>query len=399
MRTLIVSDLHLGSASGVDLLRRPEVRATLLEQTRDADRVVLAGDVLELRHGPRREALAAARPFFEELGRALAGREVVVVAGNHDHALVEPWLERRSELPKQAPLGAEQLIEVTPGVPTPSAMTAQLAEWAAPAHLSAAYPGLWVRPDVYVTHGHYLDCHLTIPTLERLGIGAMSRMLRRPADALAGPEEYEAIMTPVFAWIDAVARQSPTGETLNGGTTVRAWRALGGGGAAPAGQGDDLEPTHPRNGYHRMAGLGRTLRRHVLAGSFQLGVAALNRAGLGPLGTDLSSGELRRAGLRAMGEVAERLDLRNAHVVFGHTHRAGPLLGDRAAEWSTPGSARLVNAGCWTYDSYFLTPTAGESPYWPGGCVTVEDEGPPVLRRLLEARTHAELAPARATTQ
>ena len=119
---------------------------------------------------------------------------------------------------------------MTPGVPTPSAMVAQLAEWAAPARLSAAYPGLWVRPDVYVTHGHYLDCHLTIPTLERLGIGAMSRMLRRPADSLAGPEDYEAIMTPVFAWIDAVARQAPTGETLNGGTTVRAWRALGGGG-------------------------------------------------------------------------------------------------------------------------------------------------------------------------
>jgi predicted phosphodiesterase len=369
LRTLIVSDLHLGSAGGVDLLRRPELRATLLEHARDADRVVLAGDVLELRHGPRREALAAARPFFEELGRALAGREVVVIAGNHDHALVEPWLERRSELPKQTPLDAEQRVEVTPGVPTPSAMVAQLAEWAAPARLSAAYPGLWVRPDVYVTHGHYLDCHLTIPTLERLGIGAMSRMLHRPADAFSGPEDYEAVMTPVFAWIDAVARQAPTGETLNGGTTVRAWHALGG-----------------RNG--------RGLRTRALAGSFQLAVAGLNRAGLGPLNTDLSTGELRRAGLRAMGEVAARLGLRNAHVIFGHTHRAGPLPGDYPSEWVAPGGARLVNAGCWTYDAYFLTSTAGESPYWPGGCVVVEDEGPPVLRRLLEARTHAELAPA-----
>ncbi len=46
---------------------------------------------------------------------------------------------------------------------------------------SAAYPGLWVREDVYATHGHYLDCHLTIPTLERLGIGAMGRVMRRPA--------------------------------------------------------------------------------------------------------------------------------------------------------------------------------------------------------------------------
>ena len=375
MRTLIVSDLHLGSASGVDLLRRPEPRAALLEELRDADRVVLLGDVLELRHGPRREALAAARPFFEELGRVIGAppaREVVVVAGNHDHALIEPWLERRSELPAQAPLGAEQRIEVTSASPTPSAMVAQLAEWAAPARLSAAYPGLWVRPDVYATHGHYLDCHLTIPTLERLGIGAMSRMLRRPADTFAGPEDYEAVMAPVFAWIDAVARQAPTGETLNGGTTVRAWRALG-----------DGSRSHSR----------RTLRTRALAGAFPLGVAALNRAGLGPFNADLSIGELRRAGLRAMGEVAVRLDLRDAHVIFGHTHRAGPLPGDDVAEWSTPGAARLVNPGCWTYDSYFLTSTPGESPYWPGGCVLVEDEGPPVLRRLLETRTHAELAP------
>ncbi len=422
MRTLIVSDLHLGSASGVDLLRRPEPRAALLEELRDADRVVLLGDVLELRHGPRREALAVARPFFEELGRALAGREVVVVAGNHDHALIEPWLERRSELPAQAPLGAEQRIEVTPASPTPSAMVAQLAEWAAPARLSAAYPGLWVRPDVYATHGHYLDCHLTIPTLERLGIGAMSRMLRRPADSFAGPEDYEAVMAPVFAWIDAVARQAPTGETLNGGTTVRAWRALGGGSGAARGRADNREPTSPdgrgptspggREPTHswngpadreptrprrRVGQLGRALRTRTLAGGFTLGVAALNRAGLGPLGADLSSGELRRAGLRAMGEVAARLDLSPAHpgfVVFGHTHRAGPLPGDRAGEWSTPGGARLVNSGCWTYDSYFLTSRPGESPYWPGGCVLVEDEGPPVLRRLLETRTHAELAPA-----
>jgi Calcineurin-like phosphoesterase len=375
VRTLIVSDLHLGSASGVDVLRRPEPRALLVEQLHDVDRVVLLGDVLELRHGPRREALAAARPFFEELGRALGAppaREVVVVAGNHDHALVEPWLERRSELPAPPPLGVEQRLEA----PAASAMAAQFAEWAAPARLTVAYPGLWVRPDVYATHGHYLDCHLTIPTMERLGIGAMGRMLRRPAHSLAEPEDYEAVMGPVFTWIDAVARQAPTGETLNGGTTVRAWHALG-------------------NGSHSR----RTLRTRALAGAFPLAVAALNRAGLGPLNANLSTGELRRAGLCAMGEVAERLDLippHPAHVVFGHTHRAGPLPRDTASEWTTPGGTRLVNTGCWTYDSYFLTPTPGESPYWPGGCVVVEDEGPPILRRLLESLGHAELAPTQA---
>ena len=53
----------------------------------------------------------------------------------------------------------------------------------APARVRVAYPGLWVREDVYAMHGHYLDCHLTVPTLERLSVGAMSRLLGAPAAA------------------------------------------------------------------------------------------------------------------------------------------------------------------------------------------------------------------------
>jgi predicted phosphodiesterase len=161
MRTLIVSDLHLGSVSGADLLRRPELRAALLEAVADVDRVVLLGDVLELRHGPLRDAMAAARPVFEDLGRALAGRELIITAGNHDHALVEPWLARRGDDAEPAPLGLEQLLQ--PG--DASAALERIAGWASPARVLVAYPGLWVRPDVYASHGHYLDCHLTVPTL------------------------------------------------------------------------------------------------------------------------------------------------------------------------------------------------------------------------------------------
>jgi hypothetical protein len=432
-RTLIVSDLHLGSATHVDVLRRAELRAPLLEALRDVERLVLLGDVLELRHGPRREALAAARPFFEDLGRVMGtpparsppartppartppAREVVVAAGNHDHALVEPWLERRDELPVtvSAGLGVEQRFAAQDASP----MVAQLAEWAAPARVSVAYPGLWVRPDVYATHGHYLDCHLTIPTLERLGIGAMGRVLRRPARAFAGADDYEAVTVPVFAWIDAVARQAPTGDALNGGMTVRAWRAFGGGrdhssqpndrawssrdgrrvpsGAGVDGRGIDSRGSWVGGRRQGMGTVARALRTRALAGAFPLGVAALNRAGLGPFNADLSSGELRRAGLHAMGEVAQRLGLSDAYVVFGHTHRAGPLPGDREQEWCSPGGARLVNTGCWTYDPHFLTSTPGESPYWPGGCVLVGEDGPPQVRRLLEGRQHVDLAPAR----
>ena len=404
MRTLVISDLHLGAASGVDVLRRAEPRAALIDALGDIDRLVLLGDVLELRHGPRCDALAAARPFFEELGRSFAGREIVVLAGNHDHALVESWLRRRDESPAPQPLTLEQRFSAKEA----SSMLATLAEWAAPARVSAAYPGLWLRPDVYATHGHYLDCHLTIPTMERLGIGMTARALRRPTDAFATVGDYEAVTGPVFAWIDAVARQAPTGETLNGQSTVRVWRALAGstrtgaGGSKPARADAEGGGVGVRDGLAALAALAPEMRRRLLTGAFPVAIAALNRFGLGSFNADISTPELRRAGLRAMGEVAARLGLGDAHVIFGHTHRAGPLPRDIEAEWRTqrahggPAGARLINSGCWTYDAYFVTDTPGESPYWPGGSVLVDDEGPPtppVLRRLLDDRTTEELKP------
>jgi hypothetical protein len=260
-----------------------------------------------------------------------------------------------------------------------SPMLAKLAEWAAPAQMSVAYPGLWVRPDVYATHGHYLDCHLTVPTIERLSVAAMSRVLGLPAASFSRVEDYEAVGAPVFAWRDTVAREARMGHALKV-DTIRAWRALSGDGG----------------GSSRL----RKLRGLALAGAFPLAVAALNRAGLGPLRTDISTEELRRAGLRAMGEVAERLGLGSAYVIFGHTHRAGPLPGDSESEWLGRGGARLMNCGCWTYDLVFLGQSSGQTPYWPGTCVLVEDDPSiaPMLKRLLLDRSHAELAPADTST-
>jgi hypothetical protein len=380
-RTLLVSDLHLGGSSSAAVLEhRPAVRQVLLQALRDIDRLILLGDVLELRHGPRREALARARAFFEELGEAFSGREVVVLAGNHDHALVETWLRGRDESEQAKPLGLEQRFEASEA----SSMLAMIARWAHPARLSGAYPGLWLRPDVYATHGHQLDCHLSIPTMECLGIGMTARVLRRPASTLSAPADYEGLLAPVYAWIDAVAHQAPTSSALNGQSTVKMWRALGG---DRSGANDLLRSAGP-------AELGRALRRRAIAVGFPLAVGALNRAGLGSFDADITPHGLRRAGLRAMGQVASRLGLGPAHVIFGHTHRAGPLPGDEVGEWLVPGGARLMNVGCWTYDSYFLTRATSENPYWPGGAVLVEDSGPPVLMRLLGDLDHAALAPA-----
>jgi predicted phosphodiesterase len=384
MRTLIVSDLHLGANSRIDVLRHPELRAALLERLAGVDRLVLLGDVLELRHGPMWEAMAAARPFFEDLGRVLGDRELVLTAGNHDHALVEPWLSARGAEEDPGPLGLEQLLEASEASPA----LARIAQWAAPARTRVAYPGLWVRPDVYAMHGHYLDCHLTVPTLERLSVGVMSRLLRRPADRFDAVDDYEAMGAPVFAWRDAVARDAHTGAALNGMATVTAWRALGGGG-------DDADAAGvPARRRAASAKLVRGLRRRAIVTGFPLAVAALNRAGIGPVRADISGEELRRAGLAAMGEVAARLGLGDAHVVFGHTHRAGPFEADEEHEWRGRGGARLVNCGSWAYADIFLGSSGPSNPYWPGTAVVVDGDGPPRLERLLANRTRAELAPA-----
>lgn len=336
--------------------------------------------MIEFRHGPRRVALERARPFFEELGRLLAGREIVILAGNHDHALVESWLQVRSLQEPPQPLGPEHAIDAACASP----MTRRLSEWAAPARLSAGYPGMWIRDDVYATHGHFLDCHMTVPTMERLGIATVGRILRRPGHALRGAADYESLVAPVYSWIDAIAQEA----SMDGSSTVRAWRALGG-------------PGSERNRPGGLAGLATSARTQILKGGFPLIVAALNRAGLGTFGADISPDELRRSGLRAMAEVADRLGLDHErdpgalHVIFGHTHRAGPFPGEDPDEWRSQRGIRLLNSGCWTYDDYFLSSTPSDSPYWPGRAVLVEEGSqPPQLLSLLADLGPAELRPA-----
>jgi hypothetical protein len=299
---------------------------------------------------------------------------------------------RRAECEEPGELSVEQVVEPAQASP----LLARLAEWAAPADVRAAYPGVWLREDTYAIHGHYLDCHLTVPTLERLSVAAMCRLLGRVPSTFARASDYEAVTAPVYAWRDAVARDFSAGPALNGTVTLRAWRALGGAGGERRGS---APGPASRDGGAPAARLARRLRTRALVAAFPLAVAALNRAGLGPLRAEISGSELRRAGLRAMSEVAARLGLGDAHVIFGHTHRCGPRGGDEIAEWRGASGARLVNSGCWHYDSLFLTATPGESPYWPGTCVVVEDTGPPQLRHLLDDRTHEELRAARRATR
>jgi len=359
LKTLVLSDLHLASRTDADVLRHEKAREPLYAALAGVDRLVLLGDVLELRHGPVAAALESARPLFEGIGRALpAHAEVVLVAGNHDHALVAPWLERRA-LDREPPLGLEER-----GGADASQATATIAGFLDGDRLDVAYPGVWLRDDVYATHGHYLDRHFTVPTFERLAAGVMGRVTGALPPGRTTPEDYEAALAPIYAWLHVVARYTRTefGAQRQRGTQ-NAWKML--------------RAKGPRPVKHR-----------VLAGAFPLAVWAVNRAGLGPVGADLSPRELRRAGVAAMGETALRLGVEAGWVLFGHTHRAGPFAErDAPEEWRAgPGGPRLVNTGCWVYEGVFLGTAGPKSPYWPGTVVELDDEPgtPPRLRNLLE---------------
>src|SRR3954447_3665636 len=205
MRTAIVSDLHLGGAVGDDVLRDPAIAALLVAELAEADRVVLLGDVVELRDLALGIALEAARPLFAALGAALAGREVIVVPGNHDHRFAEPLLDQLSLA--GAPLELEHRYEPSPGP------TAKLAEWLEPARLRVAYPGIWLREDVYATHGHYIDPHLKLPRAECLAAAAIARV-RGPLPPSATPGDYERILRPIYglAFATAQGRKRPIGH-------------------------------------------------------------------------------------------------------------------------------------------------------------------------------------------
>ncbi|MDP9399799.1 MAG: metallophosphoesterase family protein, partial [Actinomycetota bacterium] len=223
MRTLVISDLHLGLRTDGDVLRRPAARDRLLARLEGVERLVLLGDVLELRHGPVREALAVAEPVLVAMAEVLGDAQVLLVPGNHDHALVAPWLEARGRTAAPPPLGLDHRVAPRRA----SWIAAALARSLGPAEVEVAYPGVWLREDVYATHGHYLDAHGTVPTFERLAAGLMARLVGGVPEPEATPDDYEAVLAPIYAWIQATAQRAAPGQPAAGaGGTARAYALL-----------------------------------------------------------------------------------------------------------------------------------------------------------------------------
>ena len=332
MRTLVVSDFHLGARLGRDVLRRAELRETLLRAIDDAERLVLLGDILELLEGRPRQVMAVAEPVLSSIGARLgSGREVILVPGNHDAALVRPWLRARAHS-----LGVDTRVPLTA---TPA--LARVASWLEPARVRVHYPGVWLSDGVWATHGHYLDRHL----LPESAFGMARELLGRlPRDG-AAPVDYERAGGPSFTRLEALlTRWLP--------------RPL----AALAEDGAELlrAATMPDP---------RLLLSHRFA----------------PLTALLLGAQMRRASIPALGRVVHRLGIDADWVVFGHVHRCGPLSGDDPAEWTGPaGRPRAANTGSWVYEPLLLHRAEPPHPYWPGGAILLEEGGRPRAIGLLD---------------
>lgn len=356
MRTAIISDLHLGVASDEDVLRDAAIRRVLFEEIAGADRLVLLGDVVELRNLPVGPSLERSRPFFEELGEAVGAIEVVLVPGNHDARLAETLLDELS-IKGDPELGLEQRYDPSPG---PLAM---IDSWLGSARLRPAYPGLWLREDVYATHGHYVDVHLSLPRAECVAAAAMMRLLGKPPQR-ATPTDYERVLRPIYGFAYGLAQVLPVTRRRNG-PFESWWEVLAG----------------ERKCLSWRARLGKA--------SFPPAIRGLNKLLRSDFQPDVTSAAIFRSGVEAGIEMATRLGIDDVHVITGHTHRGGPLPSE--PEWPLPGGGRLHNTGSWVFATAFHHPGHPPSPYWPGTVTWLEDDQPPRRVQLLKGHSHAQL--------
>ena len=332
MRTLVVSDFHLGARLGRDVLRRPELRETLLRAIDDSDRLVLLGDILELLEGRPRQVMPIAEPVLRAVGARLgSGREVILVPGNHDVALVRPWLRARAHalsVDTRVPLNASRAL-------------LRVASWLEPARVRVHYPGVWLADGVWATHGHYLDRHLLPESAFGIARGLLGRL---PRDG-AAPLDYERAGGPSFARLEAfLTRWLPRPLAVLAEDAAELLRAA----------------TMPDP---------RLLLSHRFA----------------PLTAMLLGAQMRRASIPALARVVHRLGVDADWVIFGHVHRCGPLSGDDPAEWMGPaGRPRAANTGSWVYEPLLLHRVEPPHPYWPGGAILLEEGGEPRATPLLD---------------
>lgn len=316
MRTLVISDLHLGQGGGISVLTRPRPLAKLLEALDQHDRLVLLGDTVELQESHPTQSFAVGEPVLRAVAEHLGeDKRVVIVAGNHDHQLLADWargvgtkLERENLVPHDA-----------------SPWLARLVSWFEATQVEVHYPGVWLGEGIWATHGHYLN-HYLRPTSS---VGLYPRKPIRPAT----PAEIE--------YVAGGPRKLP----------------------------------HLRDGMPPE----RLIDRHL-------------PKRLAPFSAFMLDRQMQRHTLPAMLAVTQALGVDADHVIFGHVHRRGPRERDELRRWSgDDGRPRLINTGSWRYEPVVVRGLDGNASYWPGGAVSIGDDGVPRSIGLLEELSEREL--------
>jgi UDP-2,3-diacylglucosamine pyrophosphatase LpxH len=329
VRTLVVSDFHLGGRLEHDVLRRTEPLGRLLAALDEVERLVLLGDIVELMEGRASYAMSVAEPVLRAIGARLGeSREVVLVPGNHDAPLVRAWVRRRGTS-----------LEAASEVPTDATpVLARVASLLAPARVRVSYPGVRLAGGVWATHGHYLDRHLLPESAFGIARGLLGRL---PRDE-ALPIEYEGLRRPSLTRTSRWLPRPLAGLLDDAAELIRA---------------STMPVVHRRLLHRRLA----------------------------PLTSMLLGLQMRRASIPALARVVRRLGVDADWVVFGHVHRLGPLAPDDPAIWRGPGGApRVLNTGSWLYEPLLVHRARPPHPYWPGGAVLLEPSADPRAVSLLD---------------
>ena len=129
--------------------------------------------------------------------------------------------------------------------------------------------------------------------------------------------------------------------------------------------------------------------------AFPLAARGLGRALRRQFDTDISPQNISRAGLAAIREAVRRLGIDAEHVIYGHTHRPGPLERDDSSAWQLGNGTKLHATGCWNWSPGLCGPTAEQSLYWPGTVTWVEESGPPTRTELLATARAARFTRSR----
>lgn len=329
MRTLVLSDLHLGVGPRHAAVELPRPRERLLAALEGVERLVLLGDVLELLERTPGHTLQIAEPILRSVGGALRpGAEVIFVPGNHDRLLIQGWLRARREP-----------LEPSTAVPADaSPALTRVIGWLGPARVEVRYPGVWLADGMWATHGHYLDRHLFPDSSWGVGRGRLARL---PRD-LALPDDYEPRAAERVARLRSrlpeVLRE-PIGDLLD----------LARAATMPPSPGRLLSPR------------------------------------LAPLVSAVLGVQMQRASIPALARVVHRLGVRADTVLFGHVHRLGPLRADDRADWRDPsGHMAIYNCGSWVYEPLLLHRASPPHPYWPGGALVLSEGRPPQPVGLLD---------------